>query len=152
MNKSKFIIGDEYIHQIEADSCIFTIYTYVGKGLDQVIGIFTDFEGTPYHFEYTNMIPCTKVEPKYPNPPLPHCEERIAFAKGANIEYLLLNEGIWHNSATPSWNPKLKYRVKTEKTKDDLRIEKLEQLIKRDMRFLDTHRKQLAELKPKIHY
>ncbi len=152
MNKSKFIIGDEYIHQIQADSCIFTIYTYVGKGFDQIIGIFTDFEGTRYHLEYQNMIPCTKVESQYPNPPLPHCEERIAHAKGANIEQFLLDSNVWRFTKNPSWNPDIEYRVKVENTKDDLRIEQLEKLIAADSLVLDKYKKELSELKPTIHY
>jgi hypothetical protein len=144
MNKSKFIIGDEYIHQIQADSCIFTIYTYVGKGLDQVIGIFTDFEGTRYHLEYTNMIPCTKVEPQYPNPPLAHCEERIAFAKGANIE--ILKQGEWIFCEFPTWNDYRSYRVKVEKTKDELRIEELYERVQILISELNDLNEEITEL------
>jgi hypothetical protein len=93
------------------------------------------------------------VEPnEYPNPPLPHCEERIAFAEGANIEASIPNNGHWFFVADPEWQPHLRYRVKVEKTKDDLRIEELERRIAEDMRVLDKHKKELAKLKPTVHY
>jgi hypothetical protein len=92
------------------------------------------------------------VEPQYPNPPLPHCEVRIAFAKGANIESKHKDNVTWWDDEKPKWLPELKYRVKVEKTKDNLRIEELEQRIAEDMRVLDKHKKELAELKPTVHY
>jgi hypothetical protein len=46
----------------------------------------------------------------------------------------------------------MKYRVKVEKTKDDLRIEELERRIAEDLRILNMHKKELAELKPAVHY
>jgi hypothetical protein len=89
---------------------------------------------------------------KYPNPPLPHCEERIAFAKGANIECQYPNHKTWYNDDDPSWQPKFKYRVKVENTKDDPRIEELEQILAKEKIFIDKIKKELAELKPTIHY
>jgi hypothetical protein len=89
---------------------------------------------------------------KYPNPPLPHCEERIAFARGANIESSITNNGPWCFVADPEWQPHLKYRVKVEKTEDDLQIERLEQILAKEKIFIDKIKKELAELKPTIHY
>tara|TARA_R110000822_G_scaffold80570_2_gene191955 strand:+ start:1211 stop:1678 length:468 start_codon:yes stop_codon:yes gene_type:complete len=94
------------------------------------------------------------VAPQYPNPPLQHCEERIAHARGANIESSIANNGHWFFVADPEWQPHLKYRVKVEpvKTKDDLRIERLEIKIRNNERANADHRKEIAELKPTVHY
>tara|TARA_R110000772_G_scaffold170373_2_gene282259 strand:+ start:410 stop:874 length:465 start_codon:yes stop_codon:yes gene_type:complete len=92
------------------------------------------------------------VEPQYPNPPLPHCEERIAFAKGANIESKHKDNVTWWDDEEPQWLPELKYRAKVEKTKDDLRIEVLESLIIVRQDDVKRFTKELAELKPTAHY
>jgi hypothetical protein len=107
--------------------------------------------GESIHSSWLNVEAVKLAEPQYPNPPLPHCEERIAFARGANIEFLSL-KGTWLRARYPSWDDELKYRVKVEKTKDDLRIEQLEKLIAADSLVLDKYKKELAELKPTIHY
>ena len=88
----------------------------------------------------------------YANSPLPHCDMRIEHAKGANIESSITNNGPWVFVANPEWQPHLRYRVKVEKTKDDLRIEELERRIAEDLRILDKHKKELIKLKPTIHY
>jgi hypothetical protein len=150
MTKNEFIIGNQYIYRDTVDA---RIYTYEGQSWKDNVGVFKNHLGEINHIAYANIAPHTKlVEPQYPNPPLPHCEERIAFAQGANIEYLLLSEGIWHNSATPQWFPELKYRVKVEKTKDELRIEELERLITENLIVISKHRIELADLKPSYHY
>tara|TARA_R110000782_G_scaffold99512_1_gene185283 strand:+ start:290 stop:571 length:282 start_codon:yes stop_codon:yes gene_type:complete len=90
----------------------------------------------------------------YANSPLPHCDMRIEHAKGANIETSITNNGPWCFVADPEWQPHLRYRVTVEpvKTKDDLRIEELEQHIAENLRILDKHKKELIKLKPTIHY
>jgi hypothetical protein len=95
------------------------------------------------------------VDPnKYLNPPLPHCEERIAHARGANIEFedICCRVNKWKFTNDPKWHENIKYRVKVEKTKDDLRIEELERLIFYWEQMINEHKKELAELKPTIHY
>ena len=94
------------------------------------------------------------VAPKYPNPPLPHCEERIAFAKGANIEFenRCGTHSKWMFTGDPKWHENIKYRVKVEKTKDDLRIEELERYIFNTESAINVYKKELAELKPTVHY
>jgi hypothetical protein len=105
---------------------------------------------TPYGY-WLPFAAIKLVETKYPNPPLPHCEERIAFAKGANIEFLSV-AGTWLSAKDPSWDDELKYRVKVEKTKDQLRIEELKRFIIIWEEVIDEHKKELAELKPISHY
>jgi hypothetical protein len=151
MNKNEFIKGNQYTYKGAVNA---RIYTYSGDSYSQGVGIFKDFEGTPYHLKYTKMIPHTQPEPQYPNPPLPHCEERIAFAKGANIEFedRCGTHSKWMFTGYPKWHPNIKYRVKVEKTEDDLRIEVLESCICDHQAILDDYKKELAELKPTVHY
>ena len=84
---------------------------------------------------------------KYPNPPLPHCEERIAFAKGANIQ--LLASGIWYDTDNPRFNEIVRYRVKIEKTKNELLIETLELKINNNEQANADYKKEINELKNK---
>tara|TARA_R110000803_G_scaffold153578_1_gene218465 strand:- start:162 stop:443 length:282 start_codon:yes stop_codon:yes gene_type:complete len=90
----------------------------------------------------------------YANQSLPHCDMRIEHAKGANIESSITNNGPWCFVADPEWQPHLKYRVKVEpvKTQDDLRIEELERLILEKEHFISKYKKELAKLKPTVHY
>ena len=147
----KFIKGDKYTYEGTVDA---RIYTYAGESYSQGVGIFKDCfsESTSYHLRYTSMIPCTKAEPQYPNPPLPHCKERIAFAKGANIESKHKDNVTWWDDEEPQWLPEIRYRVKVEKTKDDMRIERLERFIDKNQALLNKFKKELAELKPTVHY
>jgi hypothetical protein len=81
---------------------------------------------------------------KYPNPPLPHCEERIALAMGANIE--VLTSGTWCYIGNPQFHKCVKYRVKVEKTKDDLRIEELYERVQILISELNDLNEEIAEL------
>ena len=146
MNNSEFIVGDEYIYKGTVDS---RTYTYASKSSRKSVGIFTNCSGTIYYLKYENMTPCKQTEPQYPNPPLPHCEERIAFCRGVNIEFLY-DDPQWVFDQDPKWYLDGGYRVKVEKTKDELRIEELERIIAEDRRIIDKHKKELAELKNKI--
>ena len=119
MDKSNFIIGNEYLYKGTTDPM-----TYLGGCASQDVGRFKSGTRT-YHYEYRDM--STYTQPQYPNPPLPHCEERIAHARGANIE--ILKKGEWILCEFPTWNDYKAYRVKVEKTEDDLRIEVLESCI-----------------------
>ena len=145
MDKSNFIVGDEYIYGGTSDPM-----TYTGESYSQSVGIFTNHAGTYYHYEYRNM--STYTQQQYPNPPLPHCEERIAFAKGANIESRHIYNANWWDDEEPQWLPEIKYRVKVEKTKDDLRIEQLERYIFNTESAINVYKKELAGLKPTVHY
>jgi hypothetical protein len=91
-------------------------------------------------------------ERKYPNPPLPHCEERIAFANGANIQ--VLSSDRWYDISKPNFDKESTYRVKEEpvKTKDDLRIEELERRIRVNEDANRIHKNELDELRPKVPY
>tara|TARA_R110000851_G_scaffold307299_1_gene465747 strand:+ start:58 stop:507 length:450 start_codon:yes stop_codon:yes gene_type:complete len=149
MNKNEFIIGKKYSYQGQGGT-----RTYKGQSESPYVGIFkSPFNEMSYN-EYKHMLPCTKPEPQYPHPPLPHCEERIAFAKGANIEFedSCGTFRQWMFTGDPKWHENIKYRVKVEKTKDDLRIEELERRIAEDLRILNMHKKELADLKPTVHY
>jgi hypothetical protein len=146
MDKSNFITGNEYLYKGTTDPM-----TYLGGCASEDVGRFESNSGL-YHYEYRNM--STYTQPQYPNPPLPHCKERIAFAKGANIEYED-RSGLyskWRFTGDPKWYTGTKYRVKLEKTKDDLRIETLESCICDHQAILDDYKKELAELKPTVHY
>jgi hypothetical protein len=85
---------------------------------------------------------------KYPNPPLKHLKERIAFAMGANIQFS--RAGVkWYNcekGKDPLWLPKNMYRVKLEKSEDELRIEELERLITENLTIISQYRIELTEL------
>jgi hypothetical protein len=144
MNNRIFVVGDEYIYQGGSNPL-----TYVGESKHHGVGLFKSDWGD-YHYGFKDMTPCTKPEPQYPNPPLPHCKERIAFAKGANIE-VLSDGGGWQDVAFPSWKTCYQYRVKVEKTQDDLRIEELEKRIRGHESFIKKHRKELYKLKPTSH-
>ena len=150
MTKNEFIVGDEYVYQ-----GTHLKLTYLYPSRRQFVGIFKSYLGDKFHYEYESMNPCTNPEPKYPetkypNPPLPHCGERIAFARGANIEYFY--SGTWHCNVNPQFNKGVKYRVKVEKTKDDLRIEELEENIRAHENCAKVYKKELAKLKPTVHY
>jgi hypothetical protein len=147
MNNRIFVVGDQYSCEGGGNPL-----TYLGESTFHNVGLFERDSGSVYHYEYASMTPYTKAEPKYPNPPLPHCEERIAFARGANIEQFSLDCDVWHISRNPSWDPEILYRVKVEKTKDELRIEELERLILEHDHFYYKFTKELAELKPTVHY
>jgi hypothetical protein len=149
MNKSKFIVGEKYIYTGTRMSG--HVVTYVCADTCSG-GIFKNSLLERYSYQYKNMAPYKQPKPKYPNPPLPHCEQRIAFAKGANIESKHKDNVTWWDDEEPQWLPELKYRVKVEKTKDDLRIEELERRIAEDLRILNMHKKELAELKPTVNY
>ena len=155
MNKNEFIIGDEYIYSGSSVSMEYVSepMKYVSESLSPNVGRFVGKKET-YHCEYRNMTPCTKVEPKYPNPPLPHCEERIAFAKGANIEFenRCGTHSKWMFTGDPKWHANIKYRVKLGKTQDDLRIEKLEENIRAHENYIKQYIEELADLKPTVHY
>ena len=139
-----FVIGDKYKHYDYTEE-----YIYLGEASTQDVGMFKNGKCTiNYQYEYDTMRPCKKT--KYPNPPLPHCEERIAFAQGANIEFSITNNGPWCFVADPKWQPHLKYRVKIEKTKDELQIERVEQCIEDHEHFISKYKEELAELKNKI--
>tara|TARA_R110000803_G_scaffold123536_1_gene191447 strand:- start:159 stop:590 length:432 start_codon:yes stop_codon:yes gene_type:complete len=142
---TKFIVGDQYIYQADSE-----LFTYSGESKHDNAGVFKSDSGNVYHYHYVNMTPYKQPKPKYPNPPLPHCEERIAFAKGADIEVSINNR--WEFTNDPKWHKNIKYRVKVEKTEDDLRIEELERRIAEDLRILNMHKKELAQLKPTVHY
>jgi hypothetical protein len=117
---TEFIVGNQYIYKDNTG-----LVTYLGESKRPIMGRFKSDSGYVYHYEYESVTACTKPEPKYPNPPLPHCKERIAHAKGANIECQHQSHKTWCNAPDPQWLPKNMYRVKVEKTKDDLRIEAL---------------------------
>jgi hypothetical protein len=91
---------------------------------------------------------------KYPNPPLKHSKERIAFAMGANIQYS--RAGVkWYNcekGKDPFWLPKNMYRVKLEKSEDELRIEYLKKLILNSEHHINEYKKELAELRASDNY
>jgi hypothetical protein len=148
---TEFIKGNQYTYKGAVNA---RIYTYAGDSYSQDVGIFKDFEGTSYHLKYTKMIPRTQPEPKYPNPPLSHCEERIAFAKGANIEFedRCGTHSKWMFTGDPKWHANIKYRVKVEKTEDDLQIERLENLIIIRQDDVKRFTKELSKLKPTVHY
>jgi hypothetical protein len=140
MNKNEFIIGDQYSYKGDAP------LTYVGEASEQGFGLFENNHGSNWRYVYENMTPCTKPEPKYPNPPLTHCEERIAFSRGANIECQYPNHKTWYNDDNPSWKTKFKYRVKVEKTKDDLRIKELYERVQILISELNDLNEEIAEL------
>jgi hypothetical protein len=143
---TKFIVGDQYSYKGDAP------VTYVGESTFHGVGLFEGDSGKIFRYRYENMTPRTKPEPKYPNLPLPHCEERIAFAKGANIA--ILSERGWYHDINPAFDAEHTYKIIVEpiKTKDDLRIEKIERHILEHEHFLDKFKKELAELKPTVHY
>ena len=144
---NEFIAGNQYIHNKIDD---YGTYTYIDGNTfrkNKNIGAFTDCAGIVYHLKYENMIPRTNPKHEYPNPPLPHCKERIAFARGANIQ--LLASGIWYDIDNPRFDEIVRYRVKIEKTKDELLIERLELKIRNNERANADHKKEINELKNK---
>ena len=154
---TKFIVGDK----------VKVLYTYnmryQGDYKKGMIVEIIEVSGTSVRFHGQNdqayeiwiEFEAVKLfEPKYPNSPLPHCEERIAFAKGANIEFedRCGTHSKWMFTGDPKWHANIKYRVKVEKTEDDLQIERLENLIIIRQDDVKRFTKELAELKPTVHY
>ncbi len=142
MNKSKFRLGEQYTYQSDIE-----VLTYLRESQHYGTGVFKSDSGNIHHYLYCNMIPCKKP---YPNPPLLHCEERIAFARGANIESQ--GCGTWEDAKYPKWHTNFKYRVKVEKTKDEVKIERLEELIVTHLECIEIFKKELNKLKPTSHY
>jgi hypothetical protein len=148
MNKSKFRVGKQYSYQGRSEPL-----TYLGQSKQNPeFGMFKSPLNEMYHNEYRNMDLFKQPEPQYPNPPLPHCEERIAFAKGANIESKHKDNVTWWDDEEPQWLPEIRYRVKVEKTKDDMRIERLERFIDKNQALINKFKTELAELKPTVNY
>ncbi len=146
MNKSKFRLGEQYTYQSDIE-----VLTYLRESQHYGTGVFKSDSGNIHHYLYCNMTPCKKP---YPNPPLSHCEERIAFARGANIEcqYQNQNHKTWKASKYPKWHSDFKYRVKEEKTEDEVKIERLEELIVTHLECIEIFKKELDKLKPTSHY
>jgi hypothetical protein len=69
---------------------------------------------------------CKCVVTKHLNPAHKHKDFIIAWANGAEIEFLNPIYGWESLPKSPTWNPKLSYRIKPTKTPLDLKIEKLE--------------------------
>jgi hypothetical protein len=147
MNKNEFIEGDPYTYIGTSEPLI-----YLNESSSKGVGVFKNHLDEFCHYEYCNMIPCTMPEPKYPNSPLPHCEERIAFAKGANIESSRKDRVKWGDDLNPTWSVYIIYRVKVEKTKDELRIEELKRLITGHNLSINIWKTELHELTPTVHY
>ncbi len=146
MTKDEFIGGYQYFYKGTTEPLM-----YVGGCPSQDVGKFKSNLGL-YHYEYRNMRTHTQPELKYPNPPLPHYKQRIAHAMGANIEWRSHTCGAWKASKHPKWHSDFKYRVKVEKTIDDLRIEWLEANICSHENYIEENKKELAELKPTANY
>ena len=142
MDKIKFIVGEQYTYKGTS-----RLVTYVGESNIPSVGRFESYEGY-YHYEHENMAACAKT---YTNLQLPHCEERIAFARGANIEFLYDGKQ-WVFDQDPKWYPHSRYRVKVEKTKDELLIERLQLKISNNERANADYKEELAKLKPTVHY
>jgi hypothetical protein len=138
---TEFIVGNHYIYKDTTG-----LVTYLGESKRPIVGRFKSDSGNVYHYEYESVTPCTNPEPKYPNPPLPHCEERIAFAKGANIESSRKDRVKWGDDLNPTWSDYRAYRVKVEKTKDELRIEELYERVQILMSELNDLNEEIAEL------
>jgi hypothetical protein len=144
MKQEDMEVGREYVNK---GMCK---WHYQGRVGNSQTGRFKDQHGHYHNMRYDRM----EEAPQYPNPPLPHCEERIAFAKGANIEFedRCGTHSKWMFTGDPKWHANVKYRVKVEKTEDDLRIEVLKSCICDHQAILDDYKKELAELKPTVHY
>jgi hypothetical protein len=67
---------------------------------------------------------------KYPNPPHKHVNEMIAFAEGADIEYLNTVKE-WTYIKDPSWGLCNKYRIKPQKTAKQTEIERIESALRK---------------------
>ena len=158
MFNSEFKIGDEVEVLDTGDTCnLFYLGFYKSGMKGKIIDISQKGKQVRLSNDNNNILETwlaikslKLVEPQYPNPPLPHCEERIAHAKGANIE--VYDGGGWQDVAFPSWKTCYQYRVKVEKTKDDLQIERLENLIIIRQDDVKRFTKELAKLKPTVHY
>ena len=135
---SKFKVGDK-VQEHVFQNPILTI--------EHVNGPLIMFEDEGHHRHEAHY----KLVPVYPNPPLSHSELRIEHAKGANIE-VIDNFGQWSYIAKPGWFDTCYYRVKKEKTKHELRIDKLEKMINDHKVAINIFNQELSHLKPKINY
>jgi hypothetical protein len=113
---------------------------YQGRMGNSQAGRFKDQHGDYHNMRYDRM----EEAPKYPNQPLPNCEERIAHARGANIEVLI--KGEWILCDFPPWSDYRSYRVKVEKTRDELRIEELYERVQILISELNDINEEIAEL------
>ena len=135
----------------------------VEEGVDLPIGTVLEVRDVDYDcdvcvvkdcdvwLDVTGYLELVKQPSKYPNQPPPHWELRIEHAKGADIE--LLNViGKWVSVRDPNWLINTEYRVKPAKTDDELRIEKLEDMILEHNVKIIAAKKELAQLKTTVHY
>jgi len=64
----------------------------------------------------------------YLNKPHVHKDLIIAWANGAEIEYLCNSHNNWYLcDPKPAWNPTSTYRIKPQKSDKEIQLEKLEQ-------------------------
>ena len=116
---SKFKVGDKIVR-------VNTPYSWVDIG--DVVE-----ELTGYHYRDNNGAETQVVDslweldkPKYPNPPHKHKDIIIAWAKGAEVEYLAASSKSWKPIRKPSWYEKDTYRIKPAKSPTQLKVEELE--------------------------
>ena len=75
---------------------------------------------------YSEMVALLGADEEYPNPPLPHMVERIAFAKGADIEFYDSYNKIWWFVLDPSWHEDVLYRVQPPLSSKQIKIDELQ--------------------------
>ena len=99
---------------------------------EKLIGFFCGDAGT-WLFEesmkiisYSEMLALLGADEEYPNPPLPHMVERIAFAKGADIEFYDSYNKIWWFVLDPSWHEDVLYRVQPPLSSKQIKIDELQ--------------------------
>lgn len=126
---NEFKVGDDLvlIRPFESDlhdTCLRTLgYKFTVSSCDGggCISVKTT-EGVGYTGVYSDRF---ELANKYPNAPHKHVKEMIAFAEGANIEYFD-SMNAWCHVPSPTWGVINEYRIKPEKTTNQLEIERIE--------------------------
>jgi len=94
-------------------------------------------------------------KPAYPNAPHKHCAMICHVANGGVVREIAhidsVNVLISHVSETSWFNFNI-YEIVQPKTKDELRIDDLQNLIKLNIDTINEYKRELAELKPTVHY
>ena len=68
----------------------------------------------------------SEENPEYPNPPHKHAEAIKAWADGAEIEERWNGDCLFTFISHPTWNPNKEFRVKSQKSDKDIKLEQLE--------------------------
>ena len=120
---SKFEVG-QVVECVSAYQCEYLSVGKMYKVISNEFGKLTVLNDKGQQFSYDRCL--FKLPHNYPNPPHKHKDLIIAWANGADIQYIEC-EGNWRDIVgDPLWARGLSYRIKPNKSNKDIQIEELE--------------------------